>query len=628
MLSKKNLYLNEKTLLAVGAPAFRGAKNRFSRRFCLFLAFCLLLLPLSVAQAQMIEEWVARYDGPVNSDDWASALAVDGSGNVYVTGYSYGSETERDYATIKYDNNGNELWVAQYDGPGNSDDYASALAVDDSGNVYVTGKSYNGTDYDYATIKYDTDGNELWVTRYDGFVKGDDIPLGGDDSASALAVDGSGNVYVTGESNSGTDYDYATIKYDTDGNELWVARYDGPVNSDDYASALAVGDSGNVYVTGKSYNGTDYDYATIKYDDNGNELWVARYDGPVNGDDSASALAVDDSGNVYVTGDSEGSGTSFDYATIKYDDNGNELWVARYDGPVNGDDSASALAVDDSGNVYVTGDSEGSGTSFDYATIKYDDNGNELWVARYDGPVNGDERASALAVGGLGNVYVTGYSWSGTERDYATIKYAPDGNELWVARYDGPGNDWDIASALAVDGSGNVYVTGYSWSGTSLDYATIKYGQQTTLVCKTDKPIYNPWERVQVLADVDNPGGGFDANLLGGIIVIRIPPQKPLIRTGQVVTQTIAPGLNPDIPLFLSRPGITGVVAPEGTHGAFCILYTSNSILAIDTSTWGLTMTPGIAQDEFFLELIRIYIDEHGLENLMNTNADVWAFPK
>ena len=249
-------------------------------------------------------------------------------------------------------------------------------------------------------------------------------------------------------------------------------------------------------------------------------------------------------------------------------------------------------------------------------------------MARYDGPVNGDERASALAVGGLGNVYVTGYSWSGTERDYATIKYAPDGNELWVARYDGPGNDWDIASALAVDGSGNVYVTGYSWSGTSLDYATIKYGQQTTLVCKTDKPIYNPWERVQVLADVDNPGGGFDANLLGGIIVIRIPPQKPLIRTGQVVTQTIAPGLNPDIPLFLSRPGITGVVAPEGTHGAFCILYTSNSILAIDTSTWGLTMTPGIAQDEFFLELIRIYIDEHGLENLMNTNADVWAFPK
>jgi hypothetical protein len=80
---------------------------------------------------------------------------VDSSGNVYVTGRSGGSGTSDDYATLKYDPAGNQLWVRSYNGPGNSDDWAYALALDGSGNVYVTGWSYgSGTDFDYATIKY------------------------------------------------------------------------------------------------------------------------------------------------------------------------------------------------------------------------------------------------------------------------------------------------------------------------------------------------------------------------------------------------------------------------------------------------------------------------------------------
>jgi hypothetical protein len=125
------------------------------------------------------------------------------------------------------------------------------------------------------------------------------------------------------------------------------------------------------------------------------QAWVARYDGPANGYDLAWAIAVDGSGNVYVTGQSRGSGTD-DYATVKYDANGNQLWIARYDGPANGYDLAWAIAVDGSGNVYVTGKSIGAGTDTDYATVKYDTNGNELWVARYDGPANGYQRERAV----------------------------------------------------------------------------------------------------------------------------------------------------------------------------------------------------------------------------------------
>jgi uncharacterized delta-60 repeat protein len=420
------------------------------------LILILLLITFIFAQ-----EWVARYNGPGNSYDEAKAIAVDNNGNVYVTGRSYGHGTDYDYATIKYNSNGQQLWVTRYNGPGNNWDVATAIAVDNNGNVYVTGYSV-GTASDYATIKYNSNGQEEWVRRYNG-------PVNSDDYATAIAVDNNGNVYVTGYSyNDYTSYDYATIKYNSEGQVVWVARYNGPGNGRDVATAIAVDNNGNVYVTGYSYNDyTSYDYATIKYNSDGQELWVRRYNGPGNGADSAKAIAVDNNGNVYVTGYSVG-----DYATIKYNSNGQQLWVAEYNGPGNGADEATAIAVDNNGNVYVTGWSWGQGTYFDYATIKYNSNGQAVWVARYNGPGNGSDWATAIAVDNNGNVYVTGRSYrEGTYYNFATIKYNSNGQQLWVARYDGRVSWYEGARAIAVDNNGNVYVTG----GSEGDYATIKY---------------------------------------------------------------------------------------------------------------------------------------------------------
>ncbi len=164
--------------------------------------------------------------------------------------------------------------------------------------------------------------------------------------------------------------------------------------------------------------------------------WVARYNGPGNGSDADYALAVDASGNVYVTGYT-GSGTSNDYATIKYAPNGDTLWVRTYNGPGNDADGAYTLAVDDSGNVYVTGGSYGSGTWADYATLKYNSYGDTLWVRRYYNPyANYSDVAIALAVGQTGNVYVTGSSYLGTsDYDYLTIMYNSNGSIMWGAKY-------------------------------------------------------------------------------------------------------------------------------------------------------------------------------------------------
>jgi len=424
--------------------------------------------------------WVRRYNGTGDSSDYAYAIAVDASRNVYVTGESMGSGTGYDLVTIKYQPDGDTAWARRYNGPGNGTDYGFAIAVDGSDNVYVTGPSTgSGTGYDYATVKYSPDGDTAWLRGYNG-------PGNGTDYALAIAVDGSNNVYVTGQSaGSGTNYDYATIKYTPEGDTAWVRRYNGPGNSLDIAKAAAIDDSGNVYVTGYSVgDGTHNDYATIKYHANGDTAWVRRYHRVGLTQERPSAIAVDDSGNVYVTGNGEGGGTDYDYITIKYYPDGDTAWLRRYDGPVNGSDNAVAIAVDDSGFVYVAGSSEGTGTYEDYATIKYDSDGDQVWVRRYDYGVSGTEQSYDMAIDDSGSVYVTGFSGSGGAAgfDYATIKYYSNGDTAWVMRYNGPESGSDYAQALAVDDSGNVYVTGYGdeGSGTDNDYCTIKYVQTTS----------------------------------------------------------------------------------------------------------------------------------------------------
>jgi len=429
-------------------------------------------LSIQVTLGQIaVEAWVQRYNGPGSTNDVARAISVDGSGSVFVTGYSASTNLypfNYDYATIKYSGAGAPLWTNRYDRPGSLIDQALAVAVDGSGNVFVTGVSAvlghpaAAPIGDYVTIAYSGMGVPLWTNSYNG-------PGNSDDRPTAIAVDGNGNVFVTGSS-AGSDRsydDYATIKYSGAGVPLWTNRYNGPGNPFDVASALAVDGSGNVIVTGSS-GFSDYAYATIKYSDAGVPLWTNRYSGPGNFD-AAYAVAVDGRGNVFVTGGSYGSGGAYsDYATIAYSGAGVPLWINRYDGPGNYADWGKSVAVDGRGNVFVTGYSYDDGSVYpDYATIAYSGAGVPLWTNRYDGPGHTDDRATAVAVDGGGNVFVTGIS----DGDYVTIKYSGAGAPVWTNRYKGPGIGFDPASAMTVDGSGNVFLAVISGQ----DYVTIKY---------------------------------------------------------------------------------------------------------------------------------------------------------
>ena len=307
------------------------------------------------------------------------------------------------------------------------------------------------------------------------------VPPNGYNLTAKVEIDASGSVLVTGSSynrNKGS-YDYATVKYSAGGQQQWATRYNGPANSYDLAADLVVDAAGDVYVTGTTYTDTQSDYATLKYDAAGQQRWEVLYNGPANGYDEAAKLVLAIADNrLVVTGTSDGgSSTGFDMATVGYNTQiGVERWVNRYNGPANGDDVVANLAVVNGSGVVVVGTSY-SGSNADYITCVLVE-GDLQWQARYNDPANSYDEAKAVAVDETGNVYVTGLSYNsdGTD-DYATVKYAVRGQVLWAARYDGAGS-YDEAAAITVDASNNVYVTGYSLgTDTGYDFATLKYSQ-------------------------------------------------------------------------------------------------------------------------------------------------------
>jgi len=368
-----------------------------------------------------------------------------------------------------------EVWNVVYSDMGSAD-FAYDVTVDDAGFVYVAGFSIRGQPTCYRTMKYTPSGNAEWNKTYSW---GDEI-----NRALGVDVDTAGFVYVAG-SRSTNRYgspisgDYQLIKYDPDsGNVIWVRIYDQDQN--DVATGVAVDEAGFIYITG--YSGPQeipdhgppeygpYDFCTVKYDTDGERLWVREHNS--GWDDRAFGVAVDDDGNIYVAGSQYRSATGYDYLIIKYDPDGNEIWKRSFYTWY--DDWAYGIAVSKDGYIYATGWSGSEEDGYDYLTVKIDSAGNWVWNETYDKNVK--EKAHSIAVDESGYIYVTGWTLCENEyddRDYGflTVKYDQDGNVRWEKVFDAE-NSGDLAYGIAVDKEGYVYVTGLSFG-----MRTIKYRQ-------------------------------------------------------------------------------------------------------------------------------------------------------
>jgi len=427
-----------------------------------------VLCILNTAFAQVDTVWVRRYTGPGAQPDIPTAVIVDDDGYIYITGTSYASN--RDMATLKYTPTGDTVWVRRYNGPHNDEDWAIDMTMDQQGNIYILGTTrMPGAHDDLAILKYSQDGTLLWEVFYSG-------PGVATDYANAITCDTAGYIYVAGCSN----WDFITIKYTPSGDTLWTRRYNGTYNGTDGAQDIICDSACYVYVTGYSQiDATTWEYVTFKYNTDGITQWRRPYSMGYGRDEGRKVL-VDNSGNVYVTGLSKGSSSDFDYCTIKYNADGDTLWVRRYNGPDNQHDAAYLMTMDSNEYITITGSSQVSETNFDIVTVKYNQDGDTLWSRRYNGPWDGHDYPSDITSDSFNNIYVTGHcEVESGNSDCITLKYSPYGGQLWSIRYDYT-NSNDDGQCIRTDDSGYVYVgAGSSAPSTDRDYALIKYSQET-----------------------------------------------------------------------------------------------------------------------------------------------------
>ncbi len=428
----------------------------------------LLLFGNVQAQTLVNKEW-EQSNGIPDSIAF-SASTLDGQENLIVTSNAITAGQQANLLVMKYDKDGNLLWQDTYNGAFNGKDYGIALTTDNSNNIYVAGASQTGAiSSDYIIRKYDELGVLQWSSTYSG--------SGVYNAPTAICVDNSGNVFATGATFSlGTQTDYATLKFDSNGVQQWLEAYNY-ANLYDVPAGIEVGATGNVYVTGASASSNNnYDYATVEYDAlTGNQVNVSRVTAPGSGFDKATAMARDNAGNLYITGSAfETSTNSYDIKTIKLNSSLVLQWIRTYD-KAGLEDVANTIDVDNGGNVYVGGYVTTSNEGRNFITLKYDANGNLLWDKEYnDNLFSLNDELRKLDADDLGSVIVTGESEKAGGKDFVTIKYDADGELVWLKEFDA-NNGNDSPTDVKTDGQGNTYVTGKAFDGTSFQNTVVKY---------------------------------------------------------------------------------------------------------------------------------------------------------
>ncbi len=439
--------------------------------------------------------------------DIGSDIAIDTSGNAYITGWTEDAPTYYPTTTGAFDtthNGGNDVFVTKLNSAGSSlvystfiggsgDDEGVDIAIDTSGNAYITGYTNDDTtDYPITSGAYDTTQNGIWdvfVTKlnsagsslvYSTFIGGSERDVG-----EGIAIDTSGNAYITGwTEDAPTYYPTTTGAFDTThngGNDVFVTKLNSAGSSLEYStfiggsgsdsgSCIEIDTNGNVYISGLTRDGTtdypttpgaydtthngDRDVFVTKLNSAGSSLVYSTFIGG-SGYDYGGGIAIDTSGNAYITGNTVNAPTSYPITTGAYDSthNGNyDVFVTKlnsagsslmYSTFIGGssDDVGRGIAIDTSGNAYITGYTTDGNVDYPTTTGAYDTTHNRVY-----------------------DVFVTKLNSVGSSLLYSTFI---------------GGSDIDYGDGIAIDTSENAYLTGYTRDGT-FDYPTTTGAFDTT----------------------------------------------------------------------------------------------------------------------------------------------------
>jgi len=446
--------------------------------------------------------WGTYYGG--NSADTYPDVATDASGNVYLGGSTSSSTDiasagaydvtfggEYDAFLVKFSSNGSRI-LGTYFG-GNDKDYCYAIATDGYSNVYLTGETYSTTEFastgafdetmngssDGFLVKFSSTGSRIWSTYFGGDSQ---------DWCSSIATDTSGNVYLTGTTDSPTDiastgaYDVTLgvgcdaflAKFSSSGSRIWASYYGGLAMDEGFD--IKTDASEFIYLTG--YTGSTTDIASS---------WA--YDTKFGG--------------------------NFDAFLAKFSSTGIRIWGTYYGG--SGVETGNKLAIDSSGFVYICGNTSSTtdiastgaydatlSGEYDAFLVKFTSNGSRIWGTYFGG--NDKDYFNAIATDGYSNLYVGGSTSSTTDiasagaydvtfggvSDAILVKFSSSGSRIWGTYYGGSAEDY--AGTILTDASGNVYVGGYT--GSTTDIATISAydatldGSEDAFLVKFDGNLY------------------------------------------------------------------------------------------------------------------------------------------
>ncbi len=365
--------------------------------------------------------WEKEYNHPANDKDYGTAIATDAAGNVYVAGAANIPGAGYDFVLLKYADDGSLQWSKTYDGISAQNDVPVAIAVDGAGNVYVTGGSQNGTALiDYCTIKYDANGNQLWLAHYD-YNSLYDAPI-------ALQIDPQGDIVVTGVSAENTsNWESATIKYDaSDGTQIAESRIEQSAGIAEPAD-FTMDDNGNFYITGKtSADGVNYDIRTIKLTANLDIAWVQDYDA-AGLEDAGVSIDVDAQGNIFVGGYIHDSGGTRKALVLRYDADGTQVSDETINTSADTEMTIEHIKVEES-IVLLTGKMETSGSSKMFARAQDTDN-QLLWQKQASGSTESTGKTILMADNSLSaeadkGVFITGTSEGNASIMTTTAKYS------------------------------------------------------------------------------------------------------------------------------------------------------------------------------------------------------------
>ncbi len=314
-------------------------------------------------------------------------------------------------------------------------------------------------------LKYAPNGTLLWQYIYNN--NGNDIPI----AISAI----NNSIYLLGGSEgNGTLTDYCLVKLNNDGTQQWVSRYDYN-NLYDIPAGMVVDANETITITGASSNSIiNWEYSTVTYNSNGLLLDEHQLASVGTGISKPTAIASDNKGDFYITGQSALNPANPNIKTIKLNSNLNLEWSAIFDG-AGEEDMATSIDVDLEGNTYITGYMTESGRKI-MVTIMYDLYGNEKWVRKSESKdPTGSSEAFQLKAKTTGGVVVVGEKDISSSKDIVSTEYNKEGELKWEQTYDGDGNGDDEAKSVTIDNQSNVYVTGKSFDGVNEVNTTIKY---------------------------------------------------------------------------------------------------------------------------------------------------------